>query len=176
MSVFKTTFSRALRVIPSDECNVPSPNLLIRSSNTGGSGNTLIDSTAKFYTNVTSEATNSNRREYKVNVGDVVYCYGTQKAATIVEVVDDQTLLLNNNLFGGSSYEYEIYQEGPQTGLGNQGCFLYIGDTSLIGDLRSTTIGGDDALFNNIPHGFLPIQIKKVWKSGTNLTNITALW
>lgn len=176
MSVFKTTFSRALRVIPSDYCNVPSPNLLIRSSNTGGSGNTLIDTTVKFYSTLASEATNSNRREYAVNVGDVVYCYGTNKAATILEVVSSDELLLNEDIFGGSSYEYEIYQEGPQTGLGNQGCFLYIGDTSLIGDLRITTIGGDDGLFNNIPHGFLPIQVKKVWKSGTNLTNITALW
>ena len=176
MSVFKTTFSRTLKVIPSDKCNVPSPNLLISSVSTSQGTNLLIDTTAKFYTNVSSEANGSLRREYKVNVGDVVYNYSTGKAATIVEVISDTTLLLNADNIVLSSEPYSIYQEGPQTGLGNQGCYLYISNTSLIGDLHINTIGGDDISFTSIPHGLLPIQVKKVWEFGTNLADITALW
>lgn len=175
MSVFKTTFSRALKVIPSDDCNVPSPNLLIRSTNTGVSTNKLVDSNGKFYVNVSSEADGSSRREYRVNVGDVVYCYGNFKAATIVAVTSDTELILNADIMD-SFYEYEIYQEGAQTGLGNQGCYLYISNISLIGDLKINTIGGDDISFTNIPTGLLPIQVKKVFGAGTNLTDITALW
>lgn len=176
MSVFKTTFSRALKVIPSDDCNVPSPNLLISSVSTSQGTNLLIDTTAKFYVNVTSEADNSQRREYKVNVGDVVYNYSTGKAATIVEVVSDTTLLLNADNIVLTSEPYFIYQEGPQTGLGNQGCYLYISNISVIGDLNINTIGGDEISFTNIPTGLLPIQVKKVFELGTNLTDITALW
>jgi hypothetical protein len=177
MSVFKTTFSRALKVIPSDDCNVPSPNLLIRSINTGVDTNQLIDSNAKFYVDVASEADGSLRREYKVNVGDVVYCYGNYKAATILEVIDNQTLLLNADIMD-ALYQYDIYQEGAQTGLGNQGCFLAIGGDPHVSDIYITTIGGDETLLNKVETGFLPIQVKKVWESNTTVTatNITALW
>jgi len=177
MSVFKTTFSRALMVIPSDNCNVPSPNLLIRGVNTDVNTNQLIDNNAKFYREVSSEADGSLRREYKVNVGDVVYCYGNYKAATILEVIDDRTLLLNADIMD-ALYQYDIYQAGAQTGLGNQGCFLNIGGDPHVNDIYITTIGGDDTLLIKIDTGLLPIQVKKVWKSNTSVTstNITALW
>ena len=175
MSVFKTTFSRALLVIPSDNCNVPSPHLLISGANTSYdilNPNVLTDNSVSFFAN------NSNGLQYNVNVGDVVYCYATGLAATIVEVIDKYNLLLNADIFGGSTgLTYYIYQEGAQTGLGNTGAYLYIDGEQNTGDLQVTTIGGDDMSVGKISKPFFPIQIKKVWANGTsNEGAIYAVW
>lgn len=59
-------------------------------------------------------------------------------------------------------------------GTSNNGCVLYIGGA---GNLRVTTIGGDDVSFTGILAGsFLPVQVVKVWADGTSATNIVALW
>jgi hypothetical protein len=175
MSVFKTTFSRALKVIPSDNCNVPSPNLLISGANTSYdilNPNVLTDNSVTFIAN------NSNGLQYNVNVGDVVYCYDTGLAATILEVIDKFNLLLNADIFnGGTGNTYYIYQEGPQTGLGNTGAYLYFGGEQNTGDLHVTTIGGDDMSVGKVIRPFFPIQVKKVWESGTNIEGaIYAVW
>jgi hypothetical protein len=177
MSVFKTTFSRALKVIPSDNCNVPSPNLLISGANTSYdilNPNVLTDNSVTFYVNP-----NLNERQYKVNVGDVVYCYDTNLAATILEVIDKHNLLLNADIFGGGTGNtYYIYQEGPQTGLGNQGAYLYFGGNPNDGFIHVTTIGGDDMTVAKISKPFFPIQVKKVWAQGTEIEigQLYAVW
>lgn len=176
MSVFKTTFSRALSVIPSDNCNVPSPHLLVSSANTSydsGDPNVLTDNTVAFLVNPTVGG-----RQYKVNVGDVVYCYDTGLSATILEVIDKFNLLLNADIFlGGTTLPYYIYQEGAQTGLGNQGAYLYIG---VAGNVKVTTIGQDIVIFFGVPSGTtLPIQVVKVHRveeGGTSAEQIIALW
>ena len=59
-------------------------------------------------------------------------------------------------------------------GTSNNGCVLYIGGA---GNLRVTTIGGDDVSFTGILAGsFLPVQVVKVWADGTSATSIVALW
>lgn len=56
----------------------------------------------------------------------------------------------------------------------NNGCVLYIGSA---GNLRVQTVGGDDVTFNNINTGaFIPVQIVKVYATGTTASNILALW
>jgi hypothetical protein len=183
MSVFKTTFSRALKVIPSDNCNVPSPNLLVSSANTsydGGNPDVLTDNSVAFVINVPSQASGSSlNKQYLVNVGDVVYCYDTALAATILKVIDKFNLLLNADIFGGvTGLTYYIYQEGAQTGLGNTGAYLYIGGPQNEGDIHVTTIGGDDMLFGKITKPFFPIQVKKVWLTGTDISvgDLYAVW
>lgn len=183
MSVFKETFSRALKVIPSDNCNVPSPNLLVQGTNTGIDSLDpliLIDENAKFFRSAASESDASQGNvQYLVNVGDVVYCYDTGLAATIVSIKTDIALNLNADIFNGSTgLEYFIYQEGAQTGLGNTGCNLYIGGGQNEGELHVTTIGGDDMFISKVTKPFFPIQIKKVWATSTSLESgqIYAVW
>ena len=56
----------------------------------------------------------------------------------------------------------------------NNGCVLYVGSA---GSLRVQTVGGDDVTFNNINTGaFIPVQIVKVYATGTTASNILALW
>jgi hypothetical protein len=53
-------------------------------------------------------------------------------------------------------------------------CVLYIGGA---GSLRVLTAGEDDVTFFNVAAGtFLPVQVKRVFVTGTSATNIVALW
>jgi hypothetical protein len=53
-------------------------------------------------------------------------------------------------------------------------CVLYVGTS---GNLKVRTAGGDDVTFNNIQSGsFLPINVVRVFSTGTTATNIVALW
>ena len=54
------------------------------------------------------------------------------------------------------------------------GCTLYIGGA---GAVKVTTLGGDAVTFSAVPAGtFMPIQVLRVWATGTTATNILALW
>lgn len=50
---------------------------------------------------------------------------------------------------------------------------LYIGTT---GNIHVTTVTGVELTFNNVPVGFLPVSVKRVWSTGTTASNIVALW
>lgn len=59
--------------------------------------------------------------------------------------------------------------EAPKSGV-----VLYIGSG---GDLTVLTVGGDEETFYNIQDGsFLPVQVLRVFATGTTATNIVALW
>lgn len=159
--------SRALQVIPSDDANIPTPNLLVTGTATSAVTNQLVDSTANFIVTTTTGV------QYAVNTGDIVYNGSTDQIATIVQVIDANTLLLNVDIMG-SGDSYSIYQEGPQTGLNNQGAVLYIGGA---GNIRVTTSGNDIITFAGIQAGtFFPVNVVKVWATGTDCTEIIALW
>lgn len=49
---------------------------------------------------------------------------------------------------------------------------LYIGVT---GNVRVTTIAGDDVLFTNVPVGFFPVAVKRVWATNTTASGIVGL-
>jgi hypothetical protein len=50
---------------------------------------------------------------------------------------------------------------------------LYVGVT---GDVRVTTVGGDDVTFTNVPVGFFPVSVKRVWSTGTTASGIRGVW
>jgi hypothetical protein len=161
MSVFKTTFSRALRVIPSDNAVIPSPYLVHIGANTGVQTNKLISITGNFISD-------------NVKTGDVVYDISAGTAATVVSVDSQTQLTLNANIFTTGGQSFRIYQQSSQTGNGNTGCYLYIGGS---GNVSVVTIGGDEVIFNAVPAGTtLPIQVLKVKSTGTTATLINSLW
>jgi hypothetical protein len=160
MSVFKSQFSRALPVIKSDNANVPYPTSIATGTNTSTSASKLVNSAATFITN-------------NVATGDIVYNTTDSTAATVVSVNSETQLTLNADIFTATSKSYVVYQASAQTGLGNTGCYLYIGGA---GTLNIVTIGGDSLLISGLTAGtVLPIQVLQV-KSGGTATLITALW
>jgi hypothetical protein len=147
MSVFKTTFSRALNVIPSEEANIPYPTVIVSGTPSEISEDRLVDDTVDFIA-------------LNVKEGDIVYNTTGSLAATVVSVDSDIQLTLNADIFTATNEEYIIYQASPQTGLGNPGCFLYI---NINGEYEVVTIGGDKIAFKVTVSGIvLPVQVIKL--------------
>lgn len=163
MSVFQAQYTRALKVIPSDDAIIPYPTLITGGLTTGGATNQLIDSQADFI------STN-------VAVGDVIYTT-VFTAATVVKVIDANTLLLNADITPTNGTYYKIYNASPQTSNGNPGCYLYIGANNSA--VEVLTVGNDIVVFKAIPAGtILPVQVLKVLSTEreTSTTEIIALW
>lgn len=161
MSVFKTTFSRALRAHPSDNADIAYPAVNESGTNTTATSLKLIDSTATFITK-------------NVKTGDVVHNDTAGTAATVVSVDSETELTLNANIFTTTAQAYVVYAMSAQTSMGNPGCFLYVGGT---GNVSVVTIGGDIITFNGVPAGTtLPIQVLRLRSTSTTATLINALW
>jgi hypothetical protein len=137
MSVFKTTFSRALRAHPSDNADIAYPNQIAGGSNTSTTAFKLINSAALYITK-------------NVKTGDVVHNDTAGTAATVVSVDSQTQLTLNADIFTSTAQVYAVYAMSSQTGMGNPGCFLYVGGT---GNVSVVTLGGDIIVFNGVPAG-----------------------
>lgn len=154
MSVFKTTFSRALNILASEYANIPYPNLIVTAINSTDGTTTITDAAATFITN-------------NIKTGDIVIDTDGLRV-TVIEVVSETELEVNSAI--GSICK--IYQASSQTGLGNQGCYIY--NTTAENNIIVTTIGGDLVVFNNVPAGtVLPVQVLNVVQ-GTGV--FAALW
>lgn len=159
MSVFKSEFTRALKTIPSANCNIPSPNVIVSSLTTDTAVNQLIDGAVDFIT-------------LNVQAGDVVYNTSANQAATVVGVIDANTLELNADV-APTGDNYTIYQASSQTGLGNTGCCLYFQEEDA--SIEVTTLGQENVLINKTTKGVLLLQVVALKDhSGTN--HPIALW
>ena len=161
MSVFKTTFTRSLRAHPSDNADIAYPSVAESGTNTTATSLKLIDSAATFITQ-------------NVKTGDVVHNDTDGTAATVVTVDSQTQLTLNADIFTATGKVFTVYAQSPQSGMGNPGCFLYVGGT---GSVSVVTIGGDTITFAGVPAGTtLPIQVLKLRSTSTTATLIKALW
>ena len=87
---------------------------------------------------------------------------------TVIGIENDTTLTVANNIFTVTAKAYVIY------GGHQEGAVLYIGTA---GNLKVTTVAGDEVTFIGINTGaFFPVQVAKVWDTGTSASNIIALW
>lgn len=166
MSVFKTTFSRALPIYPTDNANIPFPTVITSSTNTAVVSFQLNDSSASFITD-------------NIQAGDIVYNITTKQIATVVTVINEEEIQLNEDIFSSTDNLYIIYQASSQTGLSNQGCYLYVGlATDNNSTVTVTTIGGDVVTFFGVASGsILPVQVIKLHETDTeNVNEIIALW
>jgi len=168
MSSVKLNPTRALKVLPSLYADIPYPNELASGSCTGAGGQFLEDSNFDFTTEINGNTV------YAVNVGDVVYNITTSNSATIIEVADKHSVKLNTEIMNNGD-NYIIYQAGPTTGQGNQGCTLYLlaaPSSSYV--LEFTTIGGDVISASGVAPGLFPVQVKSV--KSFNGDGVIALW
>lgn len=53
------------------------------------------------------------------------------------------------------------------------GCLLYIGGA---GNVKVLTTGNDEVTFVAVQPGFFPVQVIRVYATGTTATNIMGLW
>lgn len=146
---------RALRVVTSDTINIPSAATeAVSGTNTSVSANNLVDSGVNFV-------------NLQIQIGSIVY-NTTDGSCAVVTSVAANTLGLSANIFTATSKAYSIYANS-----GNP-CVLYIGGA---GNLRVLTEGGDDVTFNGVLAGsYFPIQVYRVFATGTSATNIIAIW
>ena len=146
----------ALNIVKSDNANSPFPAVVTSGTGVAPIVNQLEDATGAFVTR-------------NVQTGDVVLNVATNLTATVVNVIDEENLTLNANIFTGASNAYIIYSQN-----GKEGCVLYIGTG---GNLTVFTVSGQTVLFSNVLGGtFLPVQILKVFSTGTTASNFVALW
>ena len=163
MPNLKLQVSRALKVIPSVNTNIPMPNVIVTSIATTTTANKLVDSTKNF----TSLGTNP----LNVQVGDIVYNTTSSLAATVTNVDSATQLSLNANIMTATD-AYTLYL-GTNTAGSIEPCVLYVGGG---GEITVTTAGGDVVNFIGIATGtFLPVQAIKVHPI-SSATNIIALW
>jgi hypothetical protein len=153
---------RALKVLPSNNADIPFPAIAQSGTNTAiVAVNVLFDSAATFVTK-------------NVTTGDIVYNITDGTAATVVSVTNQNQLTMNADIFTATAKSYIIYVNSSQQTIGNQGCVLYIGGP---GDIAVTTNGTDNVTFVGLNAGqFVPVQVSKIFATGTTATNIIALW
>ena len=162
MPNLKLQVSRALSVIPSQNTNIPMPNVIVTSLATATTTSKLVDSTKNF----SSVGVNP----LNVQVGDIVY-NNTLISAAIVTNVDSATQLSLNSNIMLSTNTYTLYS-GTNIPGSVEPCVLYVGTG---GDLVVTTAGGDVVTFVGIASGtFLPVQVIKV--NAATAADIIALW
>ena len=160
MASDKTQVGKALQINPSDTAEIPNPSYDGRISGTASAvtANNLVDSTADFVAD-------------GVKVGDIVYNNTDRKAAVVTTIVSGTQLTLSEDIFDTISDAYVVYLKPD---IKNQGCVLYVG---VGGSVRVLTIGGDDVTFQNLNNGqFVPVEIVKVFSTGTTATGLIALW
>jgi hypothetical protein len=163
MPNLKLQVSRALKVVPSFNTNIPMPNVIVSSATTGAAAGKLIDTSVNF----SSVGVNP----LNVKVGDTIYNFSTNTAAMVTKV-DSATQLSVNGGIMSSFTSYTLYS-GTNIAGSVEPCVLYVG---VGGSLNVTTAGGDVVDFVGIASGtFLPVQVIRV-NYVTAASDIIALW
>jgi hypothetical protein len=161
MATPKLQVGRALEVIPSADCEIPFPNMIVSGLASSAATSQLIDNTVDFIA-------------LNVSVGDVVYNRTTPLGATVTNIIDANTLELNADIFSVSD-SYEIYVGGE-----NNGCVFHISSNDPTDTFQCNikTIGGDLISKLYLSSGYHPIQIKRfdAISSPSGNYKIIALW
>lgn len=160
MKFLKTHYGRAIEVIKSDTVNIPNPAGLgmTGTSNDPAQPDQLRDDTNPFTTNL---------------LGAIVVNTSNGTIANVIGFVNSGVLILDANLFS-SGEGYSIYNSDN-----NQGCALYI-PAQQPNDITVLTIGGDIIKFKGCGDAnssvILPVNVLKVFDTGTSLTSLIAIW
>ena len=169
MSYQRLQPSLAWAVIPSDDAEIPNISQAGPTGRTNADGvsdSQLVDTTKNFV-------------ELGVRIGMVVVntsdsrmAYVGGFASSAPATPNDSILLVDGSGAAVTGFEelkdYEIY------GGDQRGAVLYVGGA---GDVAVVTAAGSEVTFSAVPAGsFLPVHIKQVKTTGTNATEILALW
>ena len=167
MAYQKLQAGKAWALNRSDNTVIPDVGLGVATGTTTSASATQLIDAGRVGTDTSNQATlNFITAGVRAGMIAVNTTDGTQ--SEISAVVNGTTLTVRQNIFAITAKEYAIY------GGEQNGAVLYIGTA---GNLRVTTVAGDDVIFQGINTGaFFPVQVKKVWLTGTTASNIIALW
>ena len=167
MAYQKLQAGKAWAVNNSDNTDIPNTGLDgVTGTTTTGSATQLIDA-GRTGSDIGNLATLSFLKA-GIQMGMIIVNTTDGTQTTVKQVVNGTTILVAQNIFATTAKAYAIY------GGTQDGAVLYIGTT---GTLKVTTIAGDDVTFTGIVSGsFFPVQVRKVWSTGTTASNIIALW
>jgi len=154
MAYQKLQAGKALEIHPSDTASIPNTPLVSDSGITSATTANKLVQTGQNFTST-------------VRVGDIVYNTTDTTAATVTAVDSDTTLSLSEDIMAISE-TYTIYRGQPGA------CVLYIGTG---GNVKVKTSAGDIVTFDNLSNGqFFPVQVSKVFATGTSASGIIGLW
>ena len=167
MAYQKLQAGKAWAVNKSDNTDIPNTGLDgVTGTTTTGSATQLIDA-GRTGSDIGNLATLSFLKA-GIQMGMIIVNTTDGTQTTVKQVVNGTTILVAQNIFATTAKAYAIY------GGTQDGAVLYIGTT---GTLKVTTIAGDDVTFTGVLSGsFFPVQVRKVWSTGTTASNIIALW
>jgi hypothetical protein len=164
--------SSGIPVIPSDTINIPKPGIITSGTKTGGPATALIDAGQDFLNSTTNDL------GYNISGGDIV----VSAAGVICEVASVDSATTITLLFPGIALgTYDIYKGNYGTGAAgtigkSEGFTLFVGTGGPGSTLKVRTIDGQDVTLNNIPDSsFIPVQVRRVFATGTTCSNIIAL-
>ena len=157
MAYQKLQVGTGIVVVPSDTIDIPAVS------------GPVVDSTMSQIPPTTSTVVDSTQDFTAIQglVGSPVVI-GTS-IARVATVVDATSITLDAAIAGTAQVGYKIYVKDS-----NPGCVLYSGTG---GDIRVLTSSGADLTFvGTAPGAFIPVQVKRVFDTGTDAESILALW
>jgi len=106
-----------------------------------------------------------------VQPGDLVFKPGTTSLASRVVSVNSETQITLTTSVISAGSAFTILSQSTEPAV------LYVGTAAAGATLKVRSAGGDDATFVNIQQGsFIPVQVKRVYDTGTSASNIVALF
>lgn len=160
MAYQKLQQGRAINVIPSDDINIPSPSAVAAVGINESTDDKIIDSTKDF--------------TKSVKVNDTIYNLTTNEISYVTEIVAaDELKVANSSLFTIGD-EYKIFST---VDVRTEPCVLYVGTSGAAKTLKVLTADKDIVTLVAPAAGFvIPLQVLRVFDTGTDVTNIVALW
>ena len=161
--------SKAITVINNDTINIPEPGIVTNGTNTSGVATTLEDAGQDFL----NSATNLNG--YNIKGGDVVVsAAGVICEIESVDQLDKTKLTLKAP--GIAAGTYEIYKGNYQIQGESSGFTLFVGTGGPASTLKVETVTGQAVTLKNVPDSsFIPVQVQKVFATGTTCSDIIGL-
>ena len=165
----------ALEIIASDTLPIPASDVpVISGTTTAATTDKLVDVGADFS---------------EVEIGDIVYNTTDNTSASVVAIDSSTILEVSADIFT-SPEAYTIFLGGPNGSSrinSSDGCLLYVGSNDATMDVEKSyvdikvqTTAGSDITFANFPVGnYLPIQILKLYTTGTDAASrnsCIAIW
>jgi hypothetical protein len=163
MAYQKLQVGLAADVITSDTIDIPLPSSENLTGATTSTTPSKLDDTNIDFTAIQG-----------LHSGSIVVNTDTQTIATVIAVDSAHVLSLSADIFvaPGFGENYIIYLD--PTANHSEGCVLYVGSA---GDVKVRTTSGSEVTYVGVTTGsWMPVQVIKVFATGTTATSIIANW
>ena len=158
----------SLFVVPSNTINIPQPGILTTGTNSSGGSNNLTDAGQDFTPSVT------NANGYNVIGGIVYQSYTGAFPGAVNTVLGVNTPTILQMAGSTAAGAYNIYSSNQD---GRTSFTLFVGTGGTGSTLRVLTAAGDDVTLTNLPDSsFVPLQVVRIFATGTTCSEILALY